>query len=125
MAKTSGGRINALYAFHGHKVYFKTPSNSKKNKGSLQSDPFFPKAGLNGPVYDFLTDPRRVGRPSKFTTNTKISILVDVGKLKEALLVARSELLAPRDHKRDHTNDDPLGEDFKVNHFFPYVLHIF
>jgi hypothetical protein len=39
-----------------------------------------------------LTDPSRVGRPSKFTTNLKILVLTEVGRLKDALQLIRYNL---------------------------------
>ena len=64
--KSSGGRVTAIYAH------------------------FALKLGQYGPAYDALTDPRRVARPSMFTTNLKILILTEVGRLKDALLIIRS-----------------------------------
>ena len=64
------------------------------------------KTGNFGPAFDILTDSRRVNRPSKFTTNLKLLILTDVGRLNDALLVIRSELLPSRDAIRLSSNTE-------------------
>ena len=71
------------------------------------------KTGNFGPAFDVLTDIRRVSRSTKFTTNLKLLILTDVGRLHDALLVIRSELLPSRDaiHKSNINEGDTGHEE--------------
>ena len=71
--QTSGGRITALYSYFGYKT------------------------GNYVPAYDVISNSRRVSKNSKYTTNLKLLILTEVGRLKDAFLVIRSELLPSRD----------------------------
>ena len=63
--KSSGGRITAIYAYFAYKL------------------------GHYGPAFDVLTDPRRVSRQSKLTSNLKILILTEVGRLQDVMLLIR------------------------------------
>jgi hypothetical protein len=59
------GRLPLLYAFLAH------------------------RAGQLGHAYDVLTDTRHVSRRTKASTNLKLQILTEVGRLKEALVLIR------------------------------------
>jgi hypothetical protein len=71
--QTSGGRITALYSYFGYKT------------------------GNYVPAYDVISNSRRVSKTSKYTTNLKVLILTEVGRLKDAFLIIRSECLPSRD----------------------------
>lgn len=73
---TPGGRITSLYAYFAYKT------------------------GNHSIAYDVLTDVRFVGRPNKFTSNLKLLILTEVGRLNDALNLIRCELLLPREEMR-------------------------
>ena len=73
--RSSNGRIAPLYSMFAYKV------------------------GQYGLAFDVLT--KASSRPGKLSTNLKILIMSEVGRLNDALLLIRSELLPPRDSKNE------------------------
>ena len=60
------------------------------------------KLGECGAAFDTLTDPTLVGRSNVLSTNLKLDTLIKVGRLEEAMLLVKTEVLSPnpRRHAR-------------------------
>ncbi len=71
------------------------------------------KRGQRGHAFDVLTDRSLVGRRTKISTNLKLSILTEVGRLVEATQLIRTELL-PEDNRKTRAESSP--DDSRKKH---------
>ncbi len=68
-----------------------------------------------GPAYDVLTDARLAGKPTILASNLKLLVLTEVDRLKDAILLLRSEVLPSRDQIRRSLDGEHKNQVFGNN----------